>query len=237
MNIYEKLALARADFKAAGVKQSGNNKFAGYTYFELADILPKTTELEKKYKMLSVVSYGKETATLTLYNAEAPEEKLVFESPMSTAELKGCHAVQNLGAVETYVRRYLYLAAYEIVETEALDRTHGKPDTTTEKPQTPQQPKPQSQPQAPTQPQQTTHSDLTLERALKISFKNGKSAGVPFSDLKDHQLEWAVENCSHNIYGEAAKLVLAHRKQQAGEQQQIPFDGLTPTEVDDGLPF
>lgn len=236
MNIFEKLALARADFKASGVKQSGNNKFAGYTYFELADILPKTTELEKKYKMLSVVSYGNETATLTLYNAEAPDEKIVFESPMSKAELKGCHPVQNLGAVETYVRRYLYLAAYEIVETEALDRTQGKPDTVTERPQTPTQPKPQSQPQTPTQPQQTTHSDLTLEQALKISFKNGKSAGVPFSELKDHQLEWVGTNY-HNIYGEAAKLVLAYRKQQAGEQQQIPFDGLTPTEPDDGLPF
>lgn len=233
MNIYEKLALARAEFKAAGIKQSGNNKFAGYTYFELADILPKTTELEKKYKMLSVVSYGKETATLTLYNAEAPDEKIVFESPMSTAELKGCHAVQNLGAVETYVRRYLYLAAYEIVETEALDRTQGKPDTVAESPKSTQQPQAPTQPQ----PQQTTHSDLTLERALKISFKNGKSAGVPFADLKDSQLQWAVENCSHNIYGEAAKLVLEHRKQQAGEQQQIPFDGLTPTEIDDGLPF
>ena len=47
---------------------------------------------------------------------------------MSTAELKGCHAIQNLGAVETYVRRYLYFAAYEIVEAEALDRTQNKPD-------------------------------------------------------------------------------------------------------------
>ena len=42
---------------------------------------------------------------------------------MSTASLKGCHEVQNLGAVESYVRRYLYLTAFEIVESDCLDAT------------------------------------------------------------------------------------------------------------------
>ena len=44
---------------------------------------------------------------------------------MSTAELKGCHPVQNLGAVQTYLRRYLWTAAFEIVEGDALDATQG----------------------------------------------------------------------------------------------------------------
>jgi len=50
---------------------------------------------------------------------------------MSTASLKGCHEVQNLGAVETYVKRYLYQNAFEIVESDALNSTHnpdGKPE-------------------------------------------------------------------------------------------------------------
>jgi hypothetical protein len=45
---------------------------------------------------------------------------------MSTAALKGCHEVQNLGAVQTYLRRYLWVAALEIVEHDALDATTGK---------------------------------------------------------------------------------------------------------------
>lgn len=133
MNIYEKLAAARAELKAAGIKQSGKNGHTGYTYFDLADILPETTRIEKDLKMLSVVRYGAERATLTIYNAEKPDEFIEFSSPMSTAELKGCHAVQNLGAVETYVRRYLYLAAYEIVETETLDKTQGRNEKQGEK--------------------------------------------------------------------------------------------------------
>jgi hypothetical protein len=48
---------------------------------------------------------------------------------MSTAELKGCHAIQNLGAVQTYLRRYLWVAAMEIVEHDSLDATTGKDDS------------------------------------------------------------------------------------------------------------
>ena len=90
--------------------------------------MPQRTEIERKTMRLSVIRYSAVIATLTIYNTESPEEKIEFSSPMITAELKGCHAVQNLGAVETYVRRYLYLAAYEIVEAEQLDLTQGKPD-------------------------------------------------------------------------------------------------------------
>ena len=42
--------------------------------------------------------------------------------------MKGAHAIQNLGAVETYQRRYLYLAAFEIVENDGLDATLGGSD-------------------------------------------------------------------------------------------------------------
>jgi hypothetical protein len=40
---------------------------------------------------------------------------------MAEANLKGCHPIQNLGAVETYTRRYLWVSAMEIVEHDALD--------------------------------------------------------------------------------------------------------------------
>jgi hypothetical protein len=45
---------------------------------------------------------------------------------MGSAALKGCHEVQNIGAVETYQRRYLWVTAMEIVEHDALDATVGK---------------------------------------------------------------------------------------------------------------
>ena len=45
---------------------------------------------------------------------------------MSELTLKGAHPIQNLGAIETYKRRYLYLTAYEIVESDYLDAIQGK---------------------------------------------------------------------------------------------------------------
>ena len=44
---------------------------------------------------------------------------------MGSAQLKGCHIVQNIGAVETYQRRYLYVSALAIVEHDALDAVTG----------------------------------------------------------------------------------------------------------------
>jgi hypothetical protein len=63
---------------------------------------------------------------MEIVNTDKPEEKVLVTSPMSTAALKGCHEVQNLGAVQTYIRRYLWVAALEIVEHDALEATTGK---------------------------------------------------------------------------------------------------------------
>lgn len=128
LNIYQKLARARAELKKRGLSQSGENTYSNYTYFELKDFLPAISEIEASLDMLSVVRFYTEKATLTCYNCEKPEEFIAFEMPMSTAELKGCHAVQNLGAVETYIRRYLYNIAYEIAESDGLDGQVGKPE-------------------------------------------------------------------------------------------------------------
>ena len=48
-------------------------------------------------------------------------ERISINSPMSEASLKGCHPVQNLGAVQTYLRRYLWGAAMELVESDTVD--------------------------------------------------------------------------------------------------------------------
>jgi hypothetical protein len=56
------------------------------------------------------------------------DERITFTSPMSSASLKGCHEVQNLGAVETYIKRYLYQNCFEIVEGDALDSTMNPAD-------------------------------------------------------------------------------------------------------------
>ena len=127
-NIYSKMQKARCEFQEKPLKKSGHNKFAGYHYFELGDFLPTINALLEKHNLCSNISFDKDMATLTIINSENTDEKLVFTSPMSNASLKGCHDVQSLGAVQTYLRRYLWVNAFEIVESDGLDATTGKDD-------------------------------------------------------------------------------------------------------------
>lgn len=125
MNIYQKLQNARVKLQSTSLKKSGNNKFAGYDYFELGDFLPAINQIMKEEGLSSFINFSADIAVLTLVNCDKPEEQVQFTSPMATAQLKGCHDVQNLGAVQTYLRRYLYVNAFEIVEHDALDATLG----------------------------------------------------------------------------------------------------------------
>lgn len=126
MNIYEKLVEARLRFLTSGAKKSGRNAFAKYDYFELSDILPVINRAARDLGFCCVVRFGQEDATLEVVDSAKPEDRIVFTSPMATAELKGCHPAQNLGAAQTYLRRYLYLTAFEICESDGLDATAGQ---------------------------------------------------------------------------------------------------------------
>jgi hypothetical protein len=125
MKVYKKLIDARNQLQRKELTKSGHNKFAGYKYFELADFLPTVQEIFEDVGLVDVISFTLETATMTLYCVE-DGSSIVFTSPMGSASLKGCHEVQNIGAVETYQRRYLYTTAMAIVEHDALDATTAK---------------------------------------------------------------------------------------------------------------
>ena len=118
--VHKKLMNARMALQSMQLKKSGHNKFAGYQYFELGDFLPQINEIFHSLGLCGVISYTKEYADLTITDVD-DGTCVVVTSPMVEANLKGAHAIQNLGAVETYQRRYLWMTAMEIVEHDALD--------------------------------------------------------------------------------------------------------------------
>lgn len=162
--VYTKLAKARKAFKNSNVKKSGENKFQGYKYFELSDILNAVTDINESIGLATVETVTAEKATLTVVNATKPEETIVFEVPMSTAELKGCHPVQQLGAAITYIRRYLYQNAYSVSEPDQLDS--GKQEMRERKPA----------PQKVAQPQKNTVDKYTefVRWVEQLQLKHGK---------------------------------------------------------------
>ena len=121
-NVYTKLMQARLKLQSAPLTKSGHNKFAGYKYFELGDFLPTIQNIFNELGLCGVVSYTQDLATLTITDGT---DIIVITSPMGSAALKGCHEVQNIGAVETYQRRYLWVTAMEIVEHDVLDAVTG----------------------------------------------------------------------------------------------------------------
>ncbi len=122
MNVFEKLNEARLRFQNAGVSKSGHNKFAGYTYYELADILPVINKLANELKFCCVINYKQDLATLDFCDIEK-DERITFSCPMCTTTVKGATEVQCEGAVITYLKRYLYQNCFEIVEADMLDGT------------------------------------------------------------------------------------------------------------------
>lgn len=128
MKIYKKLVDVRNELQTMPLSKSGHNKFAGYKYFELGDFLPSIQTLFKKHGLCDVISFTQELATMVVYDVE-DGSSATFTSPMGSAQLKGCHEVQNIGAVETYQRRYLYVTALAIVEHDALDAVTGSQDS------------------------------------------------------------------------------------------------------------
>lgn len=120
MSVYTKLMQARMKLQSQQIKKSGRNEFAKYNYMELADFLVPTQTIFSELGLCGIVSFTADLATLTLIDTEDGSTH-VLTSPMGSAALKGCHEVQNIGAVETYQRRYLWVTAMEIVEHDALD--------------------------------------------------------------------------------------------------------------------
>ena len=124
MKVYKKLSDARIKLQRTELTKSGHNKFAGYKYFELGDFLPAVQSIFNEVGLIDAISFTEDLATMVVYDVD-DGSSVTFTSPMGTANLKGCHEVQNIGAVETYQRRYLYTVSMAVSEHDALDAVTG----------------------------------------------------------------------------------------------------------------
>ena len=120
MSVHKKLMQARVKLQSTEMKKSGLNKFAGYSYFELGDFIPHVQTIFNDLGLCGVVTFNTEYAQLCITDVD-DGTVIVVTSPMAEANLKGAHPIQNLGAVLSYQRRYLWMAALELVEGDPID--------------------------------------------------------------------------------------------------------------------
>lgn len=125
LNLFQKLQKARVELQEMNLKKSGQNKFAGFSYYELSDFLPAINIICNNVGLFTAISFEIDYAILRIYDCEDMERFIEFKSPMKEIQQKGCNDIQSLGSVETYSRRYLYLTAFEIVENDFSDAVSG----------------------------------------------------------------------------------------------------------------
>lgn len=124
MTVHSKLNKARIKFHALPLKKSGHNKFAGYRYFELGDFLVPALQICDEVGISCTISLAGDTATMRIVDIE-DGSTIVLNTPLADASTKGQLPIQSLGSQHTYVRRYLWMLALEIVEHDAIDAMAG----------------------------------------------------------------------------------------------------------------
>ena len=195
MSIYAKLAQARVKLQKENLKKTGNNR--SFKYFELKDFLPRVNEIFDELKMCAVVRYSSELATLTIYDCEK-DESIEFTSPMVQKALPSGTEIQNLGAIQTYQRRYLYLTALEIVEDDLVDSI--QPEKTEQKKQESQKRYNEStQQNVSSIPREQYHKEV---ENLRKRLLNKTKEQIEEEKLYDKSINWLKENNLHDLIDE-----------------------------------
>lgn len=122
-NIYEKLANVQMELAKVEFKKSGHNKFGGFDYFELDDIMPCIMQKCIENNLLMQFDFTETSASLILIDMQNPEYKITNHVPMpEIVEMnKKMNIVQSLGAYVTYLKRYLLLNTFCICEKSVID--------------------------------------------------------------------------------------------------------------------
>lgn len=121
LNIYQKLQKCRAELSKEKLTKSGENKFSNYKYFELGDFLPKVNKLFFENGLASEFNLYEKIAKLRVIDSEEPTSQITFTVPVAEANIKGTSPIQVLGGQITYLRRYLYINALEIAESDMVN--------------------------------------------------------------------------------------------------------------------
>lgn len=127
MNIHQKLTYIQNDLLRESIPKNGKNPFGNFTYYELEDLLPPILRLCKKYGCTLYFNFpltedDEKKAILNLINWEDTSDCIRIITPLPPLEkLPKMNYVQSLGTYQTYMKRYLILHTFGIVEKEIID--------------------------------------------------------------------------------------------------------------------
>lgn len=136
-NVKAKLCKARKLFLDGHIQKSGKNLHLEFKYFELSDIVPSATAIFEQVGLLHIVNFDKANgiASMTFISTDDSTDSIVFSIPYCEDTPKVnkqgqvvSNPLQTLGSSITYMRRYLYMLALDIVEQDEIEPTLKKPE-------------------------------------------------------------------------------------------------------------
>lgn len=124
--ITDKIQEAKECFQK--MKQSGRNNFQNFDYFETKDIFPVVREVCRKFGMKTKFDWDVEnqvmTLTITDTNDGTTDVSRIPVAPV-TASDPGKY-MQDVGRIQTYAQRYLYIQVFEISVPDDIDNRDQK---------------------------------------------------------------------------------------------------------------
>lgn len=118
--------------KACQEKKIYTKFWIGYEKFELPKTITDSPVITEEGKYVPHTSTTenfqyKEFAYLKLVDLETGEEEL-YKKETANVSVSGAQPIQNAGGKTTYMRRYMYMDAFEITENDFVEENTGKPE-------------------------------------------------------------------------------------------------------------
>ena len=128
MTIYQKIAGIQKNLLQKELPKSGYNKFGNFKYHELEDILPTIFRECYNQELFIEFSFTNELAQLKIRNWNEPGESVITSVPMPEIVPlnRGMNVMQSEGSYITYLKRYLLINMFLIVEKDVVDSDNVK---------------------------------------------------------------------------------------------------------------
>lgn len=206
ISVLQKLQQARVMLQNKNLKKTGFNPFQKFNYFELGDFLPQINEIFNELKLYSHFNLYQDKAKLVIICTET-NEQVQFTTPIQ--QVKENAKMQDIGAIHTYSKRYLYYNALEIIENDLIDckdnSTQAPKQQANKNTKTSQPTKQPAQQKAPQQNLISTEQRETLINLIESAGINLTEELQKIKDLTTDRYDKALEYYTKLVFDKNLK--------------------------------
>ena len=135
MCILKKIAIIQRNLMSKDIPKSGYNNFAGFKYHELEDLIPPITRECFEQELILLFDFTDSEAILKITNWNDAKDFIPYKVPMpEIREMnKKMNIMQSEGSYITYLKKYLLINAFLIMEKSSVEQINRDDHTHEEK--------------------------------------------------------------------------------------------------------